>query len=349
MATNRLRFAVLGYGWVSKYFHIPMIGAVPECSLERLGSERIDQTRAENPGIRVSSLEKTATADDVDVVVVATVNRLHAPLTELALRAGKHVVVEKPFTATTGEAKRLLDLAELMGRTVTVFQNRRWDSDFLTVRQAISDGLLGEILHFESHFDFFTPIVKAAWREQPAPAAGTWFDLGPHLVDQALLLFGHPNSVTARFAMQREGARTDDWSHVVLHYGRLQVVLHASQVARRPADRFLVHGTRGTLVKPGSDPQEAQFLRGLKPTDAGFGVDADNALFYSASTTDPRPIGAVRGEQIEFYRQLARAIRGKDDPPVTHDEALSVMSVLEAAAESAAEHRTVVPRWVCTP
>jgi predicted dehydrogenase len=346
MATKHLRVAVLGYGWVSKYFHIPMVSAVPECCLVRLGSARIDQTRAENPGIRVSSLEEAATADDVEVVVVATVNALHAPLTELALRAGKHVVVEKPFTATTGEAKRLLDLAESSGRTVTVFQNRRWDSDFLTVRQAIADGLLGEILHFESHFDFFTPTVKAAWREQPAPAAGTWFDLGPHLVDQAILLFGYPNRVTARFAMQREGARTDDWSHVVLDYGRLQVVLHASQVARRPADRFLVHGTRGTLVKRGSDPQEAQLLRGLKPTDDGFGVDPDGALFYSASTTDPRLIGAVRGEQIQFYTQLARALRGKGKVPVTHDEALAVMSILEAAAESAAEHRSVVPHWV---
>lgn len=349
MATHRLRFAVLGYGWVTRYFHIPMIGAVPECSLVRLGSARIDRTRAENPGIRVSSLEEAATADDVDVVVVATVNRLHAPLTELALRSGKHVVVEKPFTATTGQAKRLLDFAELAGRTVTVFQNRRWDSDFLTVRQAIADGLLGEILHFESHFDFFTPTVKAAWREQPAPAAGTWFDLGPHLVDQALLLFGHPKNVTARFAMQREGAQTDDWSHVVLDYGRLQVVLHASQVARRPADRFLVHGTRGTLVKRGSDPQEAQLLRGLKPTDAGFGVDPDDALFYPASTTDPLPIGAVRGEQIQFYTQLARALEGKGNLPVTQDEALAVMSILEAAAESAAEHRAVVPRWVYRP
>jgi predicted dehydrogenase len=346
MPTHSLRVAVLGYGWVAKHFHIPMIGAVPECSLVRLGSARIDQTRTENPGVRVSSLEEAATADDVDVVVVATVNTLHAPLTELALRAGKHVVVEKPFTATAAEAKRLLGLAESTGRTITVFQNRRWDSDFLTVRQVIADGLLGEILHFESHFDFFTPTVKAAWREQPAPAAGTWFDLGPHLVDQALLLFGQPNGVTARFAMQREGARTDDWSHVVLDYGRLQVVLHASQVACRPADRFLIHGTHGTLVKRGSDPQEAQLLRGLKPTDAGFGVDPDDALFHSASTTDPRPIAAVRGEQIQFYTRLARALQGGGNLPVTHDEALAVMSVLEAAAESAAEHRSVVPRWV---
>lgn len=344
MAINRLRVAVLGYGWVTKYFHIPMISAVPECSLVRLGSARIDQTQAENPRLGVSSLEEAATADDVDVVVVATVNTLHVPLTELALRAGKHVVVEKPFTATIGEAKRLLDLAELVGRTVTVFQNRRWDSDFLTVRRAIADGLLGEILHFESHFDFFTPTVKAAWREQPAPAAGTWFDLGPHLVDQALLLFGYPSGVTARFAMQREGARTDDWSHVILDYGRLQVVLHASQVARRPADRFLVHGTRGTLVKCGSDLQEAQLLRGLQPTDDGFGVDPDDALFYSASTADPRPISAVRGEQTQFYTQLARALLGKGNTPVTHDEVLAVMSILEVAAESAAEHRSIVPR-----
>ena len=344
MASNRLRVAILGYGWVTKYFHIPMVQAVPELSLVALGSARIDQAKAENPGLRILSLEEAATADDIDVVVVATVNALHAPLAERALRAGKHVVVEKPFTATTSDARRLLDVATSTGRSVTVFQNRRWDSDFLTVRRVISDGILGDICHFESHLDYFTPAVKSAWREVPAPAAGTWFDLGPHLVDQTLLLFGYPTLVTARFAQQRPGALTDDWSHVILDYGRLQAVLHASQVARRSAARFLVHGTGGTLMKRGSDQQESQLVRGIRPQAEGFGVDPDDALFYPASTNEPRSIAAIRGDQSQFYIRLARALQGKEQFPVSRDDAIAVMSILEAAAESAVEGRSIVPR-----
>ncbi len=342
--SERLRVAVLGYGWVTQHFHIPMINAVPELALTVLGSARLDAVKQGNPQTRVLSLEDAATAKDVDVVVVATVNGLHVSLTELALRAGKHVVVEKPFTPTLDEAKRLVDLANTVGRSVTVFQNRRWDSDFLTVRQAIDTGTLGEVVHFESHIDRFAPRVKTAWREEPGPAAGTWFDLGPHLVDQALLLFGYPRSVSLHLASQRDGARTDDWFHAVLDYGQRQVILHAAKMARGAAPRFRVHGTGGTLVKQCADPQEAQLLRGMRPTDEGFGVDTDSALLYGASSAEARQYSAVRGDQSQFYVRLAQAIGGRGAYPVTHEDALAVMSILEAGMQSSAERRVVVPK-----
>ncbi len=339
-----LRVAILGYGWVTRYFHIPLINSVPALVLTTLGTARVDSVMKENPQARVSSLEYAATANDVDLVVVATANALHVSLAELALRAGKHVVVEKPFTPTMEEARRLVDLAKSVGRSVTVFQNRRWDSDFLTVRQAIEMGVVGEVVHFESHFDRFSPQVKTAWRDVPGPAAGTWFDLGPHLVDQALLLFGYPQSVSLHLAAQRANARTDDWFHAVLAYGRRQVILHASKLARGAAPRFRVHGTGGTLVKQEVDPQEAQLLRGMRPTEEGFGVDPDSALFHGASPSAAQPLAAICGDQKQFYARLERAIRGDGAFPVTHEEALAVMSILEAGVQSAAEQRVIVPR-----
>jgi predicted dehydrogenase len=344
--SDPLRVAILGFGWVTRNFHIPMIAAVPGLSVEVLGTARIEAVKGEKPRARVASLEEAATAPDVDVVVVATVNDLHVCLTELALRAGKHVVVEKPFTPTLKEARHLVELAKATRRSVTVFQNRRWDSDFLTVREAIENGVVGEVVHFESSIDRFIPQVKAAWREEPGPAAGTWFDLAPHLADQALLLFGTPQSVSVHLAAQRVGARTDDWFHAVLDYGRRQVILHASQLAKGASPRFRVHGTDGTLVKRAADPQEEQLLRGMRPTDAGFGLDPDNALLYAASSAQPQSRAAARGDQSQFYVQLERAIRGKGAYPVTHDEALAVMSILEAGIRSAAEQLAVVPEGI---
>jgi predicted dehydrogenase len=337
-----LRVAILGYGWVTQYFHIPLIAAVPGLAVTVLGTARIDAVREEGRGERVTSLEEAATDPEVDVVVVATVNDLHVGLAELALGAGKHVVVEKPFTPTLREARHLVGVANAAGLSVTVFQNRRWDSDFLTVRQVIESGLIGEVVHLESHIDRFIPQVKAAWREEPGPAAGTWFDLAPHLVDQALLLFGNPKSVCLHLAAQRVGARTDDWFHAVLDYGRRQVILHASQLARGASPRFRIHGTDGTLVKIGADAQEEQLLRGMRPVDAGFGFDPDNALLYKVSAAQPQSFPAARGDQSQFYVQLERAIRGQGAFPVTHSEALAVMSILETGMRSAAEQRAIL-------
>jgi predicted dehydrogenase len=337
-----LRVAILGYGWVTRYFHIPLIAAVPGLAVTVLGTARIDAVREEGRGERVTSLEEAATDPEVDVVVVATVNDLHVGLAELALGAGKHVVVEKPFTPTLREARHLVGVANAAGLSVTVFQNRRWDSDFLTVRQVIESGLIGEVVHLESHIDRFIPQVKAAWREEPGPAAGTWFDLAPHLVDQALLLFGNPKSVCLHLAAQRVGARTDDWFHAVLDYGRRQVILHASQLARGASPRFRIHGTDGTLVKIGADAQEEQLLRGMRPVDAGFGFDPDNALLYKVSAAQPQSFPAARGDQSQFYVQLERAIRGQGAFPVTHSEALAVMSILETGMRSAAEQRAIL-------
>ena len=218
-SSRSLRVALVGYGYAGKLFHAALIDATPGVQLQVIGSNRPDAVLADRPDAVVCSAEVAATHPDVDLVVIAAPNDRHAPLAEAALRAGKHVVVDKPFTVTLAEARHLARVARETGRMLSVFQNRRWDSDFLAVQSALAGGAIGEAMHVEAHFDRYRPQVRARWREQAGQGTGIWFDLGPHLVDQALLLLGLPDAVSASFARQRPGAETPDWAHVVLHFG----------------------------------------------------------------------------------------------------------------------------------
>src|SRR3954462_14666444 len=186
---------------------------------------------------------------DLDLVVIATPNDTHADLARRALEAGRHVVVDKPFTLTLAEARELAHLAARAGRVLSVFHNRRWDADFLTLRRLVADGTLGEVLALESRFDRFRPEVRKRWREAAIPGGGLWYDLGPHLVDQALRLFGPPSAVYGDLARQREGAEAVDYAHVLLRYPRLRVILHAGMLVPGETPRFTLHGTLGSYVK----------------------------------------------------------------------------------------------------
>jgi predicted dehydrogenase len=222
---------------------------------------------------------------------------------------------------------------------LSVFQNRRWDSDFLAVREAIDAGLIGEVVHFESRIERFRPEVRARWREQAGPGSGLWWDLGPHLVDQALQLFGLPDTVHASLAAQRAGATTDDWAHVVLGFGTRRAILHAGMLAAGSVARFIVHGTKGSAVKQRPDPQEAQLIAGLRPGDARWGVDDDALQVHDANGVHQR--ATPRGDQAQYYALLRDAVLGAGDNPVPPAQALAVMAVLEAAAASSTQGRTL--------
>jgi predicted dehydrogenase len=251
-------------------------------------------------------------------------------------------VVDKPFTLTLADARELSEIAEQQGCLLSVFQNRRWDSDFLSVRRAIADGLLGTVAHFESHFDRFRPEVRRRWREGDGPGSGIWLDLGPHLVDQAIQLFGVPNRVLASLALQRQGALSDDWSHAILDYGPRRAILHAGMLAAGGVPRFLVHGDKGSLVKRKADPQEAQLLAGMKPHGEGWGVDDDDLLFYDGDGGE-RHIPAQRGDQSTYYAAIQCALRGSGPNPVPPLQAIAVVAVVEAAASAARSGQSVVP------
>lgn len=330
------RVALIGYGYAGRTFHAPLIAATAGLELARVASGDAGKVHADLPDVEVVGDPLRAIADDrIDLVVIASPNDSHAPLATAALDAGRHVVVDKPFTTTLAQARALAALATRRDRLLSVFHNRRWDSDFLSVRAAIADGLIGEVVHFESHFDRFRPQVRARWREQGAPGGGLWFDLGPHLVDQALQLFGLPDRVGASLATQRDGGASDDWAHVVLDYGARRVLLHGSMLVAGGSARFTVHGTRGSLVKPRIDPQEAQLLRGMGPGDAGWGVDDDPLLHYDGDAASPRTIAATPGDQRAYYAAIRDALDGRGANPVTPLQAVAVMAVLETAIEAA--------------
>lgn len=341
MPSKRISVAIVGNGMATRVFHAPYIAATPAFHLAAVVARRADA--ALPPGaLRRGDMAEVLGDPAIDVIVIATPTDTHAALAAQALRAGKHVVAEKPLALSLAEARALVALAQERDRRLVAFHNRRWDSDFLAVRAAIEAGHIGRVVHVESHFDRFRPQVRDRWREQAGPGAGVWFDLGPHLVDQALLLFGMPQGVSADIAPLRDGAPTDDWAHVVLRYADRRVVLHAGMCVAGGSPRFIVHGTHGTLVKQRLDPQEAQSVAGLRPGDAEWGVDPDPLQRIDgegAQAATPAP----RGCQQRFYAALAEALRGEGPPPNTFDELLDVHAVIDAARISAREGRVVDP------
>lgn len=336
-----VRVALIGYGFAGRTFHAPLIQSVPGLSLVLVASGSPASVQRDLPDAAVESDPMRAVASpDVDLVVIAAPNEAHHVLARAALQAGKHVVVDKPMTPRLDEAIELARLAHANARLLAVFHNRRWDSDFLSIRDAIRNSVVGDVWHLESRIERFRPQIRDRWRERPGPASGLWWDLGPHLVDQALLLLGWPDSVQASFAMQRAGASTDDWAHVVLGFGERRAVLHASMTAAAPGPRFVVHGSTGTLIKQQPDRQEPQLIEGLRPGDADWGLDPDPLAWHKADgTTETVP--AARGDQSQFYVELCSAIAGKAPNPVPPEHAVRVMRVLEAAMEAASEQRTV--------
>lgn len=338
-----VRVGLVGYGPAGRIFHAPLLRSIPAMALISISTSKADEVAALDPAIRCVATAAEIFADSaIDLVVIATPSATHAPLAAQALRAGKHVVVDKPFALTLAEAQDLAALAAQCGKQLAVFHNRRFDSDFRSVRAAIEEGLVGRVTHFESHFDRFRPEIRDRWREDGSPGSGLWLDLGPHLVDQALALFGRPDAVSADFAALRDGAMSDDWAHVVLRYPQMRVVLHASLTVpgaeAEGSPRFIVHGTGGTLIKRLLDPQETQLVAGLRPGDSGWGVDPDPLEIYDGQggmTTRP----ALLGCQERFYAQVAAAIQSGGPLPTPVEDALAVQAVIETAQRSASEGR----------
>jgi predicted dehydrogenase len=337
-----IRVALIGYGYAGRTFHAPLIRATPGLDLAVVCSSRPERVRADLPDtLVVASTAEVCALSIVELVVVATPNDSHAPIATMALRAGKHVVVDKPFTLTVDEARQLSSLAQQAGRLLAVFQSRRWDGDFLALAGLIAGGVLGEISHFESHFDRYRPAVRDRWRERDGPGSGLWHDLGPHLADQALQLFGLPQRILASFARQRAGAQSDDWAHVVLEYPRLRVILHASVLVAAPVTRFIVHGQDGTWIKYGLDPQERRLVAALTPDESGSAGVAEYAEAIEGVSGTKRETPIPRGDYGQFYVNIVEALRGTGDNPVPPTQVLPVVAVIETAIGSAAEGRAL--------
>lgn len=337
-----LRVALVGYGFVGKVFHAPLITHTGGLHLHTVVSRDAGKVHADYPDVHVAPTAEQAFSDPaIDLVVIASPNDSHAPLALAALDAGKHVVVDKPFTVTLSQAREVIERARLRQRKLSVFQNRRWDVDFLAVQALLREGTLGNIAEFHSHFDRFRPQVQARWRESDQPGAGLWFDLGPHLIDQALQLFGPPLAVQADLARQREGARATDYFHVQLRYPHTRVHLHAGSLVTASFLRFAVHGDQGSFVKLGLDPQEDRLRTGGQPGERDWGKDPSPGILTrseSGQMVSQTFVGEA-GDYRRYYKAMREAIVHDAPLPVSAYEALQVMRIIELGELSSAQRR----------
>lgn len=344
------RVGLIGYGYVGRTFHAPLIAATPGLELAAIATRQIDATAALTsrwPGVRVVG-EYAALADDpsIDVIVIATPNDSHVPLARAALEAGRHVVIDKPFTVTLDESDALIARAVQQDRLLSVFHNRRWDGDYLTLRRLVAEGAIGEVREMVSRFDRYDPVPRDRWRERDEPGAGLWYDLGPHLVDQALGLFGAPEWVSGETAALRDRSQACDWAQVVLGYPGRRVTLHCTRLSAHAAARFELHGTTGSLHCEGLDVQEEQLKAGVEPGALEWGEDL-RPVWLTTGVPDPRsaaartvtPLPRDRGDYRAYYRGVVAALDGTAPNPVPAAEARRVMAVLDTAVRSAAEAR----------
>ncbi|RWR03564.1 oxidoreductase [[Pantoea] beijingensis] len=342
--SDKIRVGLVGYGFASKTFHAPLIAGTPEMELAAVSSSDAAKVHADWPSVQAVP-DPQALFDDptIQLVVIPTPNDTHFPLARAALNAGKHVVVDKPFTVTLSQARELDALAKAKGLLLSVFHNRRWDSDFLTLKSLLAEGSLGEVRYFESHFDRYRPEVRQRWREMKGAGSGIWFDLGPHLIDQALQLFGSPVYINVDMAELRPGAQTTDYFHAVLTYPQRRVVLHASMLVAAESARYQVHGTRGSYVKFGLDPQEDRLKAGARPPQEDWGYDMRDGVLTLADgdVMLEKALLTIPGNYPAYYAGVRDAINGKSANPVTAEEAIQVMELIELGLQSAEKRQTL--------
>ncbi|MFE1403770.1 Gfo/Idh/MocA family oxidoreductase [Streptomyces sp. NPDC058770] len=350
-----LRVGLIGYGLAGSVFHAPLIAAAEGLVLDTVvtsDEERRARARTEFPAARLAASpeELWQRADELDLVVIASPNRTHVPLATTAIEAGLPVVVDKPIAGTAAEARRLAALARERGLLLSVFQNRRWDNDFRTLARLLADGELGTVQRFESRFERWRPQLKGGWRESgdPQEIGGLLYDLGSHVVDQALVLFGPVARVYAESDVRRPGAAADDDTFLALtHANGVRSHLYVSATAAQLGPRFRVLGTAAGYVKYGLDPQEAALRTGARPTDdQPWGEEPESLWGRIGSGESPltgggAPVPTVPGDYRAYYAAVTDALRGRGDNPVTALQAAATLEVLEAARCSAREGVTV--------
>ncbi len=343
-AMNKIKTGLVGYGFAGSTFHAPVLSTVDALALTAVASSKPELVHKDWPDATVYAEPAQLFADEsIELVVIAAPNEAHFSLAQAALRAGKHVVVDKPFTITSGQAQTLITLAQERKLVLSVYHNRRWDGDFLTLKALLAQGTLGRVTSVESHFDRFRPEIRQRWRESAAPGGGLLYDLGPHMLDQAVQLFGMPEKLYADIDLQRDGAQAVDYLHIVLYYERLRVVLQAGCLVKAPTARFAVHGDAGSFVKFGLDPQEDALRAGGRPGQPGWGEDGVRGALHLGTQPDGQfeHVDLQPGRYQDFYQGMADAIRDGKPAPVAAEDALATIRLIELALQSATEGRVL--------
>ena len=336
-----LRAGLIGFGLAGRYFHAPLLRAagIPVAAVVTSRADAVREYLGD--AAVVSSVDELIARSDIDLIAIASPSSLHALQAAAALRGGKHVVVDKPLSATAAEASDLAQLAAQCGRKLAVFQNRRWDSDFLTLRKLIDDGRLGDINSYHARWDRFRPEVVDRWRERDEPASGALYDLGSHLIDQVLVLFGEPEWLYANVFKQRPGSAIVDGFEVLMGKGNLRITLGVSTMAADGGYRYRVNGSRASFLKAGLDPQEAQLRAGMEPGERFFGCEPTEqwgtlVQGHNDGTGQREVVTAEQGRWVSFYEDVRRAI--EDDRPVAvpAEQAYATIRIIEAALTSSA-------------
>ncbi len=337
-----INVGVVGFGLAGKVFHAPFIRMVDGFHLSAI----MRRSGEPDPNYRdvkfVRSVDDLLADKSIELVVVATPNDLHAPIARQCLEAGRHVVVDKPFTCTLAEAEDVVATAEKRQRIVTVFQNRRWDGDFRTVQKILADGTLGPIRIFETHFDRYRPQLRGTWHERVMPGMGLIFDLGPHLIDAALVLFGKPEAITGDLRKERDGTPVDDAFDITLHYAQMRALLRASAVTADTGPRFWVCGLKGSYTKYGLDPQEEAMKQGGDPTQSHWGKEPESAWGKLTTAEGEKKVPTIPGHYRGYYENVRDAILGKAPIAVSPQQAIDVMRVIDLAQQSSNKRCTVL-------
>ncbi len=331
---NMIKVGIIGYGLSGRYLQAPFFEASEEFSLDSIVTNSFNP-QEQFPNVKVlKSADELINDSTIDLISICSPSDTHFDLAKKVLLAGKHCLVEKPFTATTAEAEELFALAQKMGKVITAFQNRRFDSDFLTIQKVIKSGVLGEIHSYEAHFDRYKPVLNPKkWKETVQPGSGILYDLGSHILDQALVLFGKPKSVFGEKFTQREGSEIDDAFDILLNYGKVRVRLCASLLVKKNGPRYIIYGNKGTFTKYGIDQQEDHAKEGLLPTDASFGLENEKEsglLSYEKDGQDySERVATEKGNWAGYFQNLADTINGKTEIEVKDFQILEQISILE--------------------
>ena len=340
--------AILSYGMSGEVFHAPLLQAHPGFTLKTIWQRNSDKAKLHYPSVQVvKDVDHILNDPEIELVVINTPNETHTDLTTRVLNARKHAIVEKPFTPTIAEAQQLIDLAKSQNKLLSVFQNRRWDGDFMTTKSVIEWGMLGQVVEFEAHYDRFRNYIEPnTWKEMPGPGAGILYNLGSHLLDQITVLFGMPKAVDARIGIQRPGGSVADFYDIRLSYPDLNVIVKSSYLVREAGPHYIVHGTKGSFIKYGIDPQEAALKLRQNPGTSGWGTDPEQ--LWGKLNTEMNglhiegKIETIPGNYLGFYQNIFEAIRSGKELAVKPEQALQVISLIEAAIESNEKRQTIM-------
>jgi len=335
------------YGMSGRVFHAPFLEANPGYILKTILERTPKRSKEKYPAVNiVKSYEELLSDKNIDLIVVNTPDHTHYELAKKALNAGKHVVVEKPFVVKSSDGEELIKIAEEKNLVLSVFQNRRWDGDFLTVKKVINDGLLGRLVEYETHFDRYRNFIKDnTWKEEEGKGTGILYNLGSHLIDQALVLFGLPELVNANIRTFRDGGKVNDYFDIRFEYLNFRVILKSSYLVREPGPRYIINGTNGSFVKYGTDPQEEMLNKGVRPV--GDKWAREKAEFWGLLNTsingkDVRErIKTMPGNYNKFYDNIYKAIMGDEELSVKPGEALDVIRIIGMAEKSNRKKRSI--------